>query len=1106
MPGEQPNRFSTVNNRISAVTRFAQGAQGAQSANPDASNLSLAPSGGLPLHATSGKVSVTASKISLAAGPLSTLPSSNRPSETAAEGSLQSLNRHPGGATKSNESLVDGGGLKGKTGLEGIQEVGGSLSPHGMVAGSIADIEGKLPPETEVLQEKPKKKRTYLVAKRVPDDMFGRDPQYTEPTKKPIPITLVIPGIEKGPRRNEDGKLVPHTLLGDEEDFMEMEALAAQEANKALMCDDLGPEGSADAAAAVAAETALLEAEITNASNKKVLPEEEMEARKREERKRFMNRLHIFQRYREMREEHALRNWKRHSVEWAKMERELAKQTKKQPEHLLMCQLGEFRERLEEQALVEEAMALLEHRDIEFWGRDIQKDKTQNAEIGQYMEVVGHSVSNNYLESLTVAYLQRLEERSRRASKPFDQILPAESEQVVASHEASAEAKPPPVPPSPSPPKPQTSASVVDGPKKSKPSSPVRRISLYERRPNNLPKAISPHQPIPPIERDPLFPEIDALLKKEEEMAEGAPGQVAEVEPKAEVKLAMAASHMSFFVLLDEVSTSVLTVHNCGPTAVHFEWVRAVKENGLKVKSVYDGIQRFYFSHKHGVILPGSAFDFKIVFKSARPGIFAEQWVLQTKPNQTNLPPHSINLQGIAIEPDLFKEKRDSVEALLERRKAETVAKEVIDGILNSIKPKVLTAGLRRKLLSSRDDYLFSSRNSEYHVQYNTQTFTKFLQLAEEVFREIGYANLEWDRRIMTIYEAIELISAIEKRSSYFQKLNELVFSTKNSVNRGAHSPLYIICYDTLVDLADRVADTSETIRKKLSLPLVRSATQFFREDDNKVDLDDGRLPLKSAAIRLSLLTCFFHKDALRKATTPQVAQAADDKGKKGGAPGAPGKDAKGKAPPAKGPAGKGGKKGDAAADAEDTPQRPVLAKITRTRPPKEKRFQSATGQFINHDPSTSPQPDSSNQWSKERKLAEIQYRRVFAADVSALVTASVSRLCDLLEDVGESERDARALLDADAAAMAAGTASSTRPKGSAGARGGRKSEVVGGEAGEEGGEELEVGGVMRLGIGGEKDVADLRFGLQNMTAQKGGKVTSATAVNKRVGERERAQ
>ncbi|KAJ3199210.1 hypothetical protein HDU67_002990, partial [Dinochytrium kinnereticum] len=340
-------------------------------------------------------------------------------------------------------------------------------------------------------------------------------------------------------------------------------------------------------------------------------------------------------------------------------------------------------------------------------------------------------------------------------------------------------------------------------------------------------------KPLSPIERDPLFPELDRILGTEEKEKEEV-----KMMRKGEVKLVMAATHMSFHVLLEEVSTSVLTVHNCGCTAVRFEWRRTGIENRLN--SVYDGVQRFYFTHKSGVILPGSAFDFKIIFKSARPGIFTETWTLHTSPEQTNSPAPTLTLQGIAIEPETYKTKREEVERLLEHRKAESIAKEIIASIFASIKPRSLPEPKRRKLLAAQDDRIFLERNAELHVNYYPTIFAKFLQLSEDVFTEVSRPEEIWDRSIMSLYQAIDTISTMEKRSFYFQKLNDLVALSRDNGESTSYPLLYIICYDIFVDLADRIADTSESMRKKLALPLNRSAAQFFREgEDSKGDDDD---------------------------------------------------------------------------------------------------------------------------------------------------------------------------------------------------------------------------------------------------------------------------
>jgi hypothetical protein len=229
--------------------------------------------------------------------------------------------------------------------------------------------------------------RTVFVAKRMPPDYMGDgmhchliyitntlkqallslslsfsthallEPQYTNPHKRPIPISILTQ-TAKGPQRDRDGKIREHTLLGDIDDFDEMDRIYGMPSAPAGESDDVEHDENLDET-----ETDEERAKLEEMRRK----EEEAREKQRLERKRWLNRLHIFQRYREVREEHALRNWKRHSFQWQKIEREISKNVSKDPAELLMARLGEYRERIEERDLIEEAIDLLEHRKVNFW-------------------------------------------------------------------------------------------------------------------------------------------------------------------------------------------------------------------------------------------------------------------------------------------------------------------------------------------------------------------------------------------------------------------------------------------------------------------------------------------------------------------------------------------------------------------------------------------------------------------------------------------------------------------------------------------------------------------------------------------------------------------
>jgi hypothetical protein len=49
------------------------------------------------------------------------------------------------------------------------------------------------------------------------------------------------------------------------------------------------------------------------------------------------------------------------------------------------------------------------------------------------------------------------------------------------------------------------------------------------------------------------------------------------------MKLIASTSRMHFANPVSQISTSIMTIHNCGTVAMHFEWVPSTKPNPLKV-------------------------------------------------------------------------------------------------------------------------------------------------------------------------------------------------------------------------------------------------------------------------------------------------------------------------------------------------------------------------------------------------------------------------------------------------------------------------------------------------------------------------------------------
>ena len=78
---------------------------------------------------------------------------------------------------------------------------------------------------------------------------------------------------------------------------------------------------------------------------------------------------------------------------------------------------------------------------------------------------------------------------------------------------------------------------------------------------------------------------------------------------------------MFFDVVINQISSSVITVYNSGTMAINFEWVLLEPSSPFGIGSNYCRKTRFYLRYSTGIILPGFAFDFPISFKSESHGV-----------------------------------------------------------------------------------------------------------------------------------------------------------------------------------------------------------------------------------------------------------------------------------------------------------------------------------------------------------------------------------------------------------------------------------------------------------------------------------------------------
>ncbi|KAI9004247.1 MYCBP-associated protein family-domain-containing protein [Gaertneriomyces semiglobifer] len=629
-----------------------------------------------------------------------------------------------------------------------------------------------------------------LVAKPVPPDLMGEDPQYAKSAQKPVPVSLVATK-ERGPSRAGRGKIVAHTILGDAEEFEQMERLYGDGTQEEENLDEN--------------EEAHVVAEKEAESTKQLKALEESQRRQEEERKVWLGQLHIFQRYKEVREEHALKNWQRHSVQWSKVEQKLAKRSSKPADELLMCRLSEYRSRIEEKELVETALRLLEEEHINFWktgiklGSDllgltmpVPKGGPRPLErLKTYEKVDKHrrSVFQDQKERELMDIVMRIDPFAKHGDSGYLNVEGKPILQPQMQHLAEAYVQ-----------------------RLGWKSSGGQRSTLHEER------------ELADIETEPATAENDG-------------GDGSEDLPP---RLQLSTSLLTFTTTLHEVSTSVVTLYNTSKTAIRFDWKPVAKLNKLGTTAVRDGRQRFYFYHKKGIVMPGNAFDIIVIFKSDMPGVFTESWSFESVPKCDT--ERTITLQGTAIEPDTFAPKRAALERMLLRKQAETAAKQTIEAVLRNIDKYERIA---KCPIAEQEEVEFVRKNRPLGLFYTTKAYTSFSQLYTATLAELHDAPYpkQWDNSINTLHIIVNSIPSPDIRSTYLRQLNDLVKSASEPPQTSITKLLHVIAYDGLTNLADTIADASENMRKAGGLPIQRSAVMFFGNEEVAEDLTQERKP-----------------------------------------------------------------------------------------------------------------------------------------------------------------------------------------------------------------------------------------------------------------------
>ncbi|XP_059140041.1 MYCBP-associated protein-like isoform X2 [Physella acuta] len=422
--------------------------------------------------------------------------------------------------------------------------------------------------------------------------------------------------------------------------------------------------------------------------------------------------------------------------------------------------------------------------------------------------------------------------------------------------------------------------------------------------------------------------------------------------------------------------TSLLELHNNGTTVIYYDWKKVGKENPFAF--VQNEVQRFYFNTASGVILPGESFKFPFVFKSPTPGVYTEQWKFETRPSLCGGAALLVTLRGVAIQEDKYKEQREKLEKELLERQANEAVKRILYELVNGIRTPERSRSPVDAYITEEE--IFSRNNPA--LQYSHELVSQLKDIYSQLFDEELRAENVWSLSIADLQESVMELEDDEKRENLLQQMNLIVGKLTYIPAKPLPQQTYGIGYRILQEAIDKIVKESSHLRQTLGLP--------GREDDTGKD----GIQTPSGA----------NPDHLHEDNNPPP-PPADDGRKKGSSKASQGKaagkdvktsktptgktDPKGKTPPSPAPPGK-------------KAQTPVKVTPPAQAPPQTPQAVPGTPPGGNLDPIPANGTPAVAELSPVEKL----YKEIFASQVYNILGDTLDRMDVMLKAFREVNQE----------------------------------------------------------------------------------------------------
>ncbi|KAI3381399.1 hypothetical protein SNEBB_005194 [Seison nebaliae] len=185
-------------------------------------------------------------------------------------------------------------------------------------------------------------------------------------------------------------------------------------------------------------------------------------------------------------------------------------------------------------------------------------------------------------------------------------------------------------------------------------------------------------------------------------------------------------TRINFETMIGTKAHKTAVLRNVGNTTIHFKWMA-----GNRNLTNFHQIQRFYFDGRQEVIRPGETKNKHFVFCSKEAGVYIERWTLDTSPVLENGAPIIVILRGLAMSKTQDTLGQNRIEQKILKYEAESICREVVHGIINSLRIKQRPSTPIERYLTEED--LFRTKNP--YLFYNSEVIENINEIYMELMK-----------------------------------------------------------------------------------------------------------------------------------------------------------------------------------------------------------------------------------------------------------------------------------------------------------------------------------------------------------------------------------